>query len=147
MTQKSDPSTTALWARFRFSVVGSLLEESLILSWDTDAPFAVDLSGRFPAFAIEAKAQKGRRDERLPMTPDFARWLLENTPAADRHGPVFPLLSLLDGQPIGKLTAPPYQMRLDTSTLTPHVWHSLTAEAYNAAGQRSRPCRSTTVTR
>jgi putative transposase len=25
MTQKSDPSTAALWARFRFSVVGSLL--------------------------------------------------------------------------------------------------------------------------
>ena len=44
---------------------------------------------------------------------------------------------LVDGQPIGKLTAPPYQMRLDTSTLTPHVWHSLTAVAYNAAGQRS----------
>jgi hypothetical protein len=25
MTQKSDPSTAARWARFRFSVVGSLL--------------------------------------------------------------------------------------------------------------------------
>ena len=25
MTQKSDPSTAALWARFRFSVVGPLL--------------------------------------------------------------------------------------------------------------------------
>ena len=25
MTRKSDPSTAALWARFRFSVVGSLL--------------------------------------------------------------------------------------------------------------------------
>jgi hypothetical protein len=44
---------------------------------------------------------------------------------------------LVDGQPVGKVTAPPYQLRLDTSTLTPHVWHSLTAVAYNAAGQRS----------
>ena len=29
MTQKSDPSTAALWARFRFSVVGSLLSAPL----------------------------------------------------------------------------------------------------------------------
>ena len=28
MTQKSDPSTAALWARFRFSVVGSLFERA-----------------------------------------------------------------------------------------------------------------------
>jgi integrase len=77
----------------------------LRLSWDSDAPFAVSLSGRFPAFAIEARAQKGRRDERLPMTPDFARWLLDNTPEGERTGIVFKLPTLRngpDGKPVGK---------------------------------------------
>jgi len=72
----------------------------LAVSWDEGEPFAVDLSGRFPAFAIEARAQKGRRDERLPMTPDFARWLLDNTPADERHGRVFKMPSLRNGEPI-----------------------------------------------
>jgi hypothetical protein len=35
------------------------------------------------------------------------------------------------------VTAPPYQLRWDTSTLKPHVWHSLAAVAYNTAGQSS----------
>ncbi len=47
---------------------GLRLDESLILSWDEEARFAVDLTGRRPAFRIAAKAQKARRHERLPMT-------------------------------------------------------------------------------
>ena len=93
-TQAWTDLLTGLW------LSGLRLGEALRLSWDADAPFAVSLSGRFPAFAIEALAQKGRRDERLPMTPDFARWLLESTPEDRRTGPVFKLPSLRDGQPI-----------------------------------------------
>jgi len=33
MTRKHDPSTSLLWARFRFSVVGSLLVTMLSMSW------------------------------------------------------------------------------------------------------------------
>jgi integrase len=96
------PKDAAVWSRLLTGLwrSGLRLGEALRLSWDTDAPFAVDLSGRFPAFAIEARAQKGRRDERLPMTPDFCQWLLEGTPEADRHGLVFNVPSLRDGQPM-----------------------------------------------
>ena len=73
---------------------GLRLEESLILSWDEDAPFAVDLTGRRPAFRIAAEAQKARRDERLPMTEDFYR-LIADTPEAERQGRVFKLNGLL----------------------------------------------------
>jgi integrase len=75
------------------------LEESSILSWDQDEPFTVDLSGRRPAFRIYAEAQKARRDEILPRTPDFAQWLLQ-TPEAARHGRVFKLNGLQTGKPI-----------------------------------------------
>jgi hypothetical protein len=37
-----------------------------------------------------AEAEKGRRDRKLPLTPDFADWLLQ-TPHAERYGLVFPL--------------------------------------------------------
>ena len=70
---------------------GLRLEESTILSWDSDAPFAVDLSGRHPRFRIYAEAEKGRRDRLLPMTPDFAEFLLE-TPKDLRDGHVFKLM-------------------------------------------------------
>jgi len=60
------------------------------LSWDRGSGFAVDLSSRRPAFRIKAEAQKARRDEVVPMTPDFAQWLFD-TPEADRRGRVFRL--------------------------------------------------------
>jgi integrase len=69
---------------------GLRLEESLRLSWDRDADFRVDLSGRYPRFKIFAEAEKGHRDRSLPLTPDFAAWLLE-TAESERHGLVFPL--------------------------------------------------------
>ena len=85
---------TALW------LSGLRLQESIAFSWDADdAAFAVDLSGDYPAFRIKARAQKGRRSETVPMTPDMATWLLE-TPEEDRTGPVFQLPSLLDGKPL-----------------------------------------------
>lgn len=88
---------TGLW------LSGLRIGEAVRLSWDPDAPFAIDLTGKFPAFTIDAEAQKGRRDERLPLTPDFGKWLLENTPEAERTGPVFPVVAQkpgLKGQPI-----------------------------------------------
>jgi len=69
---------------------GLRLEESLALSWDGDAPFLVDLSGKYPRFRIYAEAEKGHKNRLLPMTPDFAEWLL-TTPQALRRGPVFDL--------------------------------------------------------
>jgi integrase len=64
--------------------------ESLILSWEYDAPISVDLTGRHPRFCIWAEGQKRNEDEMLPMTPDFAEWLLR-TPEDERTGLVFPL--------------------------------------------------------
>ncbi len=98
---KARPDDSAAWVRYlRGLYLGGLrLEESLILSWDDDAPFAVDLTGRHPAFRIDAKAQKARRDERLPMTEDFYNLLME-TPEAERIGKVFKLNGLKTGTPI-----------------------------------------------
>ncbi|MBC8357012.1 MAG: site-specific integrase [Planctomycetes bacterium] len=69
---------------------GLRLEESVALSWDQDEPFCIDLTGRHPRFRIYAEAQKGRRDQFLPMTPDFAEFILQ-TPVDERHGSVFKL--------------------------------------------------------
>ena len=78
---------------------GLRLSESLTLSWDQDGPFQVDLTGRRPAFRIEAAAQKARRDERLPMTEDFYRLIMQ-TPEAERRGRVFKLDGLRTRTPI-----------------------------------------------
>ena len=98
---KVRPADSEAWIfYFRGLHLGRVrLEESLILSWDEDAPFAVDLTGRRPAFRIAAKAQKARRDERLPMTEDFYDLIME-TPEAERHGPVFKLNGLHTRCPI-----------------------------------------------
>ena len=69
---------------------GLRLEESVVLSWDHDEPFCIDLTGRHPRFRIYAEAQKGRRDQFLPMTPDFADFILQ-TPVEARRGLVFKL--------------------------------------------------------
>jgi len=81
-----DRYLTGLW------LSGLRLEESVILSWDEEAPFSVDLSGKHPRFRILGQAQKSGRDELVPMTPDFAEFLLA-TPDQERHGPVFPLVT------------------------------------------------------
>ena len=59
-------------------------------------PISVDLTGRRPAFRIFAEAQKADRDEFLPMTPDFAQWLQQTFPEAERIGKVFNLDLLKD---------------------------------------------------
>jgi len=98
------PVDTAVWEHLLTGLwlSGLRLTEGLILSWEPDAPFSVDLSGKYPAFQIERKAQKSRRHERLPMTPDFAEWLLATFPEHERHGRVFKLVGLQRGGPIKK---------------------------------------------
>ena len=83
------PHDPGIWTRYLYGMwlSGLRLQESIALSWDEDADFGVDLSGDYPAFRIKARAQKGRRSETVPMTPDLATWLLE-TPQEDRTGRV-----------------------------------------------------------
>lgn len=97
---KVRPQDAAVWTHYLKGLwlSGLRLEESTIVSWDADAPFTVDLSGKRPRFRIYAEAQKGRRDELLPMTPDFAVFILQ-TPEAERHGPLFKL-NQADGRPM-----------------------------------------------
>ena len=98
---KVRPADADAWVRYLRGLYlsGLRLRESLALSWDEDAPFAIDLTGRRPAFSIAAAAQKARRDERLPMTEDFYNLIME-TPEADRTGPVFKLPALHTGRRI-----------------------------------------------
>jgi len=84
---------TGLW------LSGLRLAESILLSWDDDSPIAVDLGGKHPRFRIHGSAQKSGQDQLLPMTPDFAEWLLR-TPRGDRTGRVFVLNNLRNGEPL-----------------------------------------------
>jgi integrase len=74
---------------------GLRLDEAMRLRWDVDSNFAVDLSGRYPMFRIQASGQKARRFELAPMTADFAEFLLK-TPAEMRRGFVFDPLSFME---------------------------------------------------
>ena len=87
---KVRPNDAATWVHYLKGLwlSGLRLEESTVLSWDEDAPITVDLSGRRPRLRIYAEAEKGHQDRLLPMTPDFAQFLLQ-TPRAARTGPVF----------------------------------------------------------
>ena len=98
---KVRPQDAAVWAYYLRGLLysGLRLEESLSLSWDEFSPFGVDLTGPYPAFRIESKAQKSRKDERLGMTDEFYDLLME-TPPADRVGKVFKLNGLHTHCPI-----------------------------------------------
>lgn len=97
--EKVRPDDSGTWTYYLRGLwlSGLRLEESLILSWDHHGIFTVDLSGRHPRFRIYAEAEKGNQDRLLPMTPDFADFLLE-TPEEDRTGPVFKMPGLLNGE-------------------------------------------------
>ncbi len=89
---KVRPKDSAEWVRYLTGLwlSGLRLTESCLLSWDADALFAVDLSGRRPRFRIKGAGQKSGQDEIAPMTPDFAEFLLQ-TPESQRRGRVFRL--------------------------------------------------------
>ncbi|MBN2577647.1 MAG: tyrosine-type recombinase/integrase [Pirellulales bacterium] len=101
---KVRPVDPEAWERFLRGLwlSGLRLNESLRLSWDFDAPFAVDLSGRRPVFRIKGEAQKSGQDQLLPMAPDFAQWLLETFPEAERAGRVFRMPCLRGGGPLNR---------------------------------------------
>ncbi len=95
------PKDHAAWKRYLTGLwlSGLRLEESTVLSWDDDATIAVDLSGRHPRLRIYAEAEKGHQDRLLPVTPDFAEFLLA-TPTQERLGLVFKLIGLQTGRQI-----------------------------------------------
>lgn len=71
---------------------GLRLTESFVLHWDRGDGLRVELGGRRPMLAIPAECEKGNRGRMLPITPDFAEFLLK-TPDAERRGSIFrPLL-------------------------------------------------------
>ena len=65
--------------------------DAVELYWDRpDRQMVVDLESahRRPKIRLHGELQKGKRDELYPVTPEFARLLLE-TPREKRRGPVF----------------------------------------------------------
>ncbi len=93
------PNDSEVWRHYLTGLWLSELRlaESTIVSWGDDATFAVDFTGRRPRFRIYAESEKGRRDRLLPMTPDFAEFLLKDSPKK-RQGLVFKLKSDLGEQ-------------------------------------------------
>ena len=69
--EKVRPQDAEQWRRILWGLwlSGLRSSEAVFLSWDLDAPFSIDLSGRQPAFLIRAEAQKSRKDERVPLPP------------------------------------------------------------------------------
>lgn len=92
VVDKICPHDATNWKRYLTGLwlSGLRLSESLTLSWDEDSDITVDLTGKHPRFRIWAEGQKRHRDELLPMTPDFAQWLLR-TPETGRSGRVYTL--------------------------------------------------------
>ena len=108
---KIRPHDAAAWVYYLKGLwlSGLRLEESTVLSWDEDAPIMIDLGGRRPRLRIYAEAEKGHQDRLLPITPDFAQFLLQ-TPKAARTGPVFKLVGHYTHEPmtpirIGKIVS------------------------------------------
>ena len=93
---------TGLW------LSGLRLGEALELHWTDRQKIRVDLSMKHPMFRIPADAEKGNRDRILPMTPDFADFLL-STSKNKRKGFVFNPLPLLATH--GKTGKPPARMQ------------------------------------
>lgn len=76
---------------------GLRLEEAISLSWDDAASVHIDLTGKFPAMVFPAPVNKSRKEQRVPIAPEFVD-LLELTPREDRTGKVFRLIGR-NGQP------------------------------------------------
>jgi len=67
---------------------GLRLEESLELCWDRDDKLCVDLAGNHPMLRIPRGLEKGNQDRHMPLSPEFAEFLLE-IPVPFRTGFVF----------------------------------------------------------
>jgi integrase len=84
------PVAVASWEHFLRGLwlSGLRLTETLEVYWNCLDRLYIDLTGRRPRLAIPAELEKGNRGRLLPITPDFAEFLLA-TDAAARRGPVF----------------------------------------------------------
>ena len=85
-----DPAAVESWRHYLRGLMlsGLRLKESLNLYWDRPDRLCIDLTGKRPMLSIPSELEKGGRDRRLPLTPDFAEFLLA-TPPDQRRGPVF----------------------------------------------------------
>lgn len=105
-----NPAAVESWRRYLRGLwlSGLRLAESLNLYWDRPDRLMVDLSGRRPRLSIPAEWEKGHRDRLLPLTPDFAEWLLQ-TPEAERYGrvfrPIMPSGNLASAEAAGRILA------------------------------------------
>jgi integrase len=89
----------ALWAN------GLRLRESLAVYWDrSDDRLCVDLSGAFPMLQIPAELQKNNTETLWPIAPEWGDMLLA-VPAAERHGPVFPVQASIDPGSVGRIVS------------------------------------------
>ena len=77
------------------------------MSWDADAVISVVLTDKFPRLRLFAEGHKAHRDQLLPITPDFAEFLLE-TPEDKRHGLVFDIEGNTPGKPLSTKRASGY---------------------------------------
>ncbi len=84
------PAAVESWRRYLTGLwlSGVRLTESLEVYWDRLDRLCVDLEGKHPRLRIPAELEKGHRDRVLPITPDFAEFLLA-TAEDRRRGPVF----------------------------------------------------------
>ncbi|AMV18926.1 Tyrosine recombinase XerC [Planctomyces sp. SH-PL14] len=71
---------------------GLRLNEAVRLDWEDDLHLCVDMSGEKPTFRIRSEADKGRKNRRFPMAPEFAEMLLA-VPPSERVGRVLTFLS------------------------------------------------------
>ena len=105
---KVRPADAPAWQRLLTGLwlSGLRLGEAVALDWNEGA-FVFDTMGKHPTFRIEAEGQKSRRSEIVPVTPDFAEWILAETPEGQRAGRVFPLTDPKTGKPYSVLTVGP----------------------------------------
>lgn len=83
------------WRRFLRGLwlSGLRLGEAMQLYWDRDDRLRIDLTGKRPMLRIPAELEKGNEDRLLPISPEFAEFLLA-VPAERRRGRVFRLATL-----------------------------------------------------
>jgi integrase len=83
------------WRRFLRGLwlSGLRLGEAMQLYWDRDDRLRIHLSGKRPMLRIPAEFEKGNEDRLLPISPEFAEFLLA-VPAERRRSRVFRLSSL-----------------------------------------------------
>lgn len=81
---------------------GLRLRESLAVYWDRSDKLCVDLLGAFPMLRIPAELQKNNSETLWPIAPEWGDMLLA-VPAADRHGPVFPVQAGIDPDSVSRI--------------------------------------------